>query len=322
MFVYYSIYKKFINNIKKGSLWSKIALGLAILLIMTIIINANKPIKEGFTFEKKFSEKIDDGIYDDFYASVYDDLVYSDFKNEYEIGEIVNRTNPTDESVILDLGSGTGHHLKEFKQRGFNCQGIDKSESMIRISKEKFPDINVKVGDFMKSMQFQPNEFTHITCLYFTIYYVKNKTQFFQNCYNWLKPGGYLILHLVNRDLFDPVIPAGDPFVIVSPQRFAKQRINTSNVVFNNFTYRSEFDIKSDDVDNASVFPNDIKIFREIFKDKQNGNIRQNTHKLFMETQKEILTKARNIGFIELASIDMVKCRYENQYLYILQKPN
>ena len=41
-----------------------------------------------------------------------------------------------------------------------------------------------------------------------------------------------------------------------------------------------------------------------------------------METQKEILTKARNIGFIELASIDMVKCRYENQYLYILQKPN
>lgn len=49
-----SMYKKLINNIKKGSLWSTLALVLAILLIMTIIINANKPIKEGFTFEKSF----------------------------------------------------------------------------------------------------------------------------------------------------------------------------------------------------------------------------------------------------------------------------
>ena len=126
-----SMYKKLINNIKKGSLWSTLALVLAILLIMTIIINANKPIKEGFTFEKKFLEKTDDGIYDDFYASVYDDLVYSGFKNEYEIGEIVNRTAPSDQSIILDLGSGTGHHLKEFKQRGFKCKFLCESSSLI-----------------------------------------------------------------------------------------------------------------------------------------------------------------------------------------------
>jgi hypothetical protein len=84
----------------------------------------------------------------------------------------------------------------------------------------------------------------------------------------------------------------------------------------------NKFDIKCDAFENSSIFPNDIKIFREIFKDKQNGNIRQNTHKLFMETQKDILTKARDVGFIELASIDMVRCQYENQFLYILQKPN
>jgi SAM-dependent methyltransferase len=318
-----STYKKLFNkNNKKGSIWLKLAFVLAILLIIAMIVNANKPIKEGFSFEKKFLEKTDLDIYDDFYASVYDDLVYSEIKNDYEIGEIINRTGPTDESIILDLGSGTGHHLNEFKQKGFNCKGIDKSESMVKVSKDKFPDINVKVGDFLQSMQFQPSEFTHITCLYFTIYYVKNKSQFFQNCYNWLKPGGYLILHLVNRDLFNPIIPAGDPFVIVSPQRYAKERITKSDVIFNNFTYKSEFDIKSDAVENSSVFPNDFKIFREIFKDKKNGNIRQNTHKLYMETQKQILSKARDVGFIELASIDMVKCQYENQYLYILQKPN
>jgi SAM-dependent methyltransferase len=310
------------NNLKKGTTWLKLSLGLGILLLLIIIVNAHTPVKEGFSFEKKYLEKTGDGIYDNFYASIYDDLLFNGFKNEYEIGEIVNRTGPTSESVILDLGSGTGHHLKEFKQRGFKCKGIDKSSAMVKVSKEKFPDIDVKVGDFMQPMQFQPGEFTHITCLYFTIYYVKNKSQFFQNCYNWLKPGGYLILHLVNRDLFDPILPAADPFVIVSPQRYAKNRITTSDVIFNDFTYRSEFDIKSDAVENASIFPNDIKIFREIFKDKKNGNVRQNTHKLYMETQKQILSKARDIGFIELASIDMVRCQYENQYLYILQKPN
>lgn len=320
--MFFKSIKNITNNFKKGTPWLKLSLALGILLMIAIVVNAHTPIKEGFSFEKKFVEKTGDEIYDNFYASIYDDLVYSGFKNEYEIGEIINRTGPTDESVILDLGSGTGHHLKEFKKRGFNCKGIDKSEAMIKVSREKFPDIDVNVGDFMKSMQFQPGEFTHITCLYFTIYYVKNKVQFFQNCYNWLKPGGYLILHLVNRDLFDPIIPAGDPFVIVSPQRYAKQRITTSDVIFNDFTYRSEFDIRSDAVENSSIFPNDIKIFREIFKDKQNGNVRQNTHKFYMETQKQILSKARDVGFIELASIDMVKCQYENQYLYILQKPN
>ena len=39
-----SMYKKLINNIKKGSLWSKLALGFAILLIMAIIINSNHSI--------------------------------------------------------------------------------------------------------------------------------------------------------------------------------------------------------------------------------------------------------------------------------------
>ena len=41
-----------------------------------------------------------------------------------------------------------------------------------------------------------------------------------------------------------------------------------------------------------------------------------------METQKQILSLARQAGFILKGKIDMVGCQYEYQYIYILSKPN
>ena len=306
------------KSFMKGTVWFKITIVMAIFLVMIVLINANKSIKEGFVFQQKYVEKKGDAVFDDFYVSIYDDLVYSELKNEFELGEIVNKTSPTSSSKFLDIGSGTGHHVKALKNRGFDVIGIDKSDAMIKASKENFPDINVRVGDAMNAMEFQPGEFTHITCLYFTIYYIKDKATFFANCINWLKPGGYLILHLVDKETFDPVVPAANPFIVYSPQYYSKDRIKTSNVVFNNFSYKGQFDPRGADM---GIFPNDFVIYREIFKDSSNGNVRENTHQLYMESQKNILSKARNAGFIENAQIDMAGCQYENQYLFILQKP-
>jgi len=168
------------------------------------------------------------------------------------------------------------------------------------------------VGDALKTMNFQGNTLTHITCLYFTIYYIKNKNLFFKNCMHWLMPGGYLILHLVDRNNFDPIIPAGDPFMVVSPQKYADKRITSTVVKFDDFEYKANFDVVNDD---------DIAIFNEVFKDKKTGNIRKNEHKLYMLSQRDILSMAKDAGFILRSKIDMTKCQYADQYLYILQKP-
>jgi SAM-dependent methyltransferase len=48
---------------------------------------------------------------------------------------------------ILDLGCGGGYKTKYIKDKGFTVEGIDFSESMIKIAKEKFLDINFKVVD-------------------------------------------------------------------------------------------------------------------------------------------------------------------------------
>ena len=33
---------------------------------------------------------------DDFYVDIYDKLVYNDYKNEFEVGQIVKNTKPND----------------------------------------------------------------------------------------------------------------------------------------------------------------------------------------------------------------------------------
>ena len=145
--------------------------------------------------------------------------------------------------------------------------------------------------------------------LYFTVYYIKDKTTFFENCYDWLKPGGYLALHLVNKYEFDPIPEAGNPLYILSPQKYAKKRITNSIVQFGNFEYKSNFKLSDN-----------IGVLDEFFKDRKTKKIRQNQHKLYMENQTDILSLAKQVGFILKGRVDMVGCEYEYQYIYILYK--
>jgi hypothetical protein len=124
-------------------------------------------------------------------------------------------------------------------------------------------------------------------------------------------PGGYMILHLVNRNKFDPIVEAADPLLLVSPQKFSKKRITNSLVKFKDFQYKADFDLKIDENE---------AIFTETFKDDNSKNVRQNLHKLYMEPQKNILSLAKEVGFILLGKIDMVSVQYEYQYIYILEK--
>jgi hypothetical protein len=113
--------------------------------------------------------------------------------------------------------------------------------------------------------------------------------------------------------MFDPILPPGNPFVLVSPQKYAKQRITTTKVVFNDFHYSSQFDL--DEAKNVAIFD-------EKFKNKEDGKTRKNQHVLYMESENDIITMAQTQGFIIRGKIDLLKCRYEYQYLYILMKPN
>ena len=241
-------------------------------------------------------------------------------KNSFEIDEIVKLISPSRKTRILDVGCGTGHHTgainkqldvaKSFiKNETMQIIGIDSSQAMINEARSKYPSAHFKVGDAMNPKIFDLNQFTDILCMYFTIYYFQNKRHFFDNCMDWLLPGGCLFLHLVDRENFDPILPPGNPLYIVSPQKYAKQRITNTNINFDDFNYKCNFKLE-----------NDIANFEEKIKFK-NGNTRVNKHQLYMEDTEKILLYAQQAGFTLHSIIDLINVGYEYQFVYVFTKP-
>lgn len=278
----------------------------------------NKSKERSSDNSKKYTIKNNDELFDDFYVKVYDNLVFSDVKNSFELGKVTEHTIIDQHSKILDIGSGTGHHVSQLLHMhksldGSNVIGIDKSSAMIQKSRENYPEHenSFQKGDIMKSSLFKDFTFSHILCLYFTIYYIKNKYRFFKNCHNWLQNGGTMFVHLVEPSKFDPIVPAGNPLEIINVQNYADKRITNSKVIFNGFEYQANFNHQP-------------KINKGIFSEKflfKDGKVRENEHTFYMENIDVIVDQAKQAGFLVKGKIHMHKCGYENQYLYILEKP-
>lgn len=300
--------------------WLAIMLTLAIIIIVIWAISffynvyTVIPNKEGFTQEANFILKQNDEVFEDpFYVSIYDDLFYKKMYNTYEVGIIVNEIHPTSKDVIIEIGSKTGNYVSAMKSNGYNIVGLDKSEAMVKYASEKYPDCKFIHGDPLEFMNFSSEYATAILLLDFSIYYISDRRTLFYNCYHWLKPGGYLVLHLVNRHMFDPVAPAAKPFTLISPQSVAPTRITTSDVVFDSFNYKSNFQLDAGET-------NDTAKIIETMKDKQ-GKVRKNVRSMKMTGQKIIIGEAKDAGFMMLSQYDLLKNQREYQYIYIFYKP-
>ena len=311
-------YQKEINSFLKSLNSNKWIVILMILIVLYIVFNcyglSQKPSSfEGFDnagTNKKYVFKNND-IYDEFYVNLYDALIEDEAKIKHETGISENAGKMNKNSKVLDIGSGTGHHVGSFLKNGINAVGLDKSTEMVKAAKNNYPNAEFSVGNASDSFLFNREEFTHITCFYFTLYYIKDKKHFFENCRNWLKPNGYIIFHLVNKYKFDPIPNSGDPMTLINPQNYVNKRITNSVIVYNDFTYKSNFKL----IDNSNKAQ-----YEEVFKFKKNGNYRHNVHTFYMEKQEDILKMVKDVGFKYIDRYDLVEIGYEFQYLYIFKK--
>jgi trans-aconitate methyltransferase len=194
-------------------------------------------------------------------------------------------------------------------RKGVSAIGIDSSIEMVKKAKYNFPKCKFYNSDVMHANQFQYGVFTHALMLDMTLYYIQDKTAAFHNIHTWLKPNGYMVIHLVNRDQYDPRIFASDPLYKVNPQRFSKKRITQSFVKFDDFQYKGDF-----------IGNNENSTYVETMKEDEGGKAIRNEHVYYMEKQKTIIDKAKGIGFKFIGKINMSVCNHAYEYLYVFQK--
>ena len=160
-----------------------------LLIILTLILSVflitkkinTTPFYEGFEQKEKFLLKIDNKIYDDFYVEIYDQLQKTEERTSWEVQQLVNSIDFNKNSVILDIGCGTGHLVNKLQKLKYNVYGVDNSRAMISACENKFSDINVQLGDVSNPMLYDKNTFTHILCTNFTLYRSEEHTSELQS---------------------------------------------------------------------------------------------------------------------------------------------
>jgi SAM-dependent methyltransferase len=260
--------------------------------------------KEGFSQNENFVLKLDNDIYDDFYVNQYETLR----PPKDVLTFVIQSTMPSDDSVFLDIGSGTGYILNELNELGYNAYGIDKSKAMVEYSENKYPESTVKCGDAMDPILYDKGIFSHIICFGSTIYEIQDKRQFFQNCYFWLKPGGCLALDLYQGEPFKTSSKTGIlSGVFGEPRDYTENQTNDAMIMFRDYQYRSKF-----------VYNENCKkgVRKEKFIDIVNGNIRENEQTLYIENSRDILLIASHNGFIVHAKFYVDETKNHSVYIF------
>jgi ubiquinone/menaquinone biosynthesis C-methylase UbiE len=133
------------------------------------------------------------------YTSVapYYDLVYSSkhYRRESEqVRRWVQQFRKSGGRTLLDLACGTGNHI-QFLRRHFQCMGLDASEPMLRVAREKLPGVRFVRGDIRNFRLAR--RFDAITCLFSAIGYVGGAAALdrtVRNIARHLAPGGVAIV--------------------------------------------------------------------------------------------------------------------------------
>jgi SAM-dependent methyltransferase len=316
---------KYFNNLLTSTNSNNVVLKYLITIAMGYAVystykssNKNSTRYEGFYQREQFVLKRNEEIYDSFYAEIYDNLHDTKKRSQWELMKLLKHTEmDTRNSVILDVGSGTGYTLNELTSAGYKAFGIEKSKDMVAYSETKYPNIEVVCENVEDTLAFERDAFTHILCTNFTLYHIKNKELFFRNCYGWMKPNGYLVLHLVDRKRFNVTARKfGDEIEWKSFYDKPKQRVTNQITNFDDFKYTAGFNFP------VNLDETNIVTKTETFKDKETAHVRQNEQILYMEDIRQILNIANACGFIFHAKVDMNECiGDDNQYLYILERP-
>ena len=103
---------------------------------------------------------------------------------------------------VLDLGCGYGFFTDYFRSIGANAIGVDGSEKMIEIAKERYPITAFTVMDITTPLAFESNQFD-IVFSNQVLMDIENIDFVFSECRRILKTGGILYYSIVHPAFYD-----------------------------------------------------------------------------------------------------------------------
>ena len=144
------------------------------------------------------------------FANIYDVFMET---VEYENWYRFLRKYIKNKGEVLDLGCGTGEFLVRFLKDDFSCIGVDISEIMVDIAKDKTKEFQniIFYNDDIRDFKLD-REVDSIVCNFDTINYFEKFEDlegFFENSYNNLKKDGIFIFDVVTEEVFDEIFENG-----------------------------------------------------------------------------------------------------------------
>ena len=263
-------------------------------------------------------------IYDEFYASVYDQLTNQASRTQAKVQLLRNLWKPKSDELqtwsVLDAGCGTGHAVAEWAKAGVGrVVGLDYCAAMLnnaekvvipskKLTEQELGAIRWRQESLRNPSACSAGEFSHITCFYFSYYYLEDQEEFFRHLNFWCKQGGKMCVEVVNKHKFDPILESASPFVGFSLQKYSPERIRKSKVTFDKFDYEAEF-----------ILTDPKAEFYETFRFK-NGHVRRQKHILLMPDIEKIVAMAKRAGWTYIGYQDLNPLGFEYGYLITFEK--
>ncbi len=190
-----------------------------------------------FTFSGEPMSSTDSSSPDTSSTALYTDLSYYydlmcagiDYREQSEYVRRIYQLFGNGGKQYLDLGCGTGPHVRHFIDFGYAASGLDIHQPMLDIAAQRCPEAHFFQGDMSNFTLAEPVDL--ITCFLYSIHYnqsIDKLTQCLASAHAALNSGGVLCFNAVDKTTIDnsggirhALEHDGDQFVFQSSWHYA-----------------------------------------------------------------------------------------------------
>jgi SAM-dependent methyltransferase len=279
---------------------------------------------EGFDDGNRFNKRIlwDDPskFYDDYYVERIDQAYYPEGKNVCRCSDLYKsaflRMYPREKTRVLLVGANTGRFLDALTGVCPEVTGLVRFPKLKDIAQRIAPKARVMLADAAADDELFPTStFTHVIFEDRSLYEFHDHNQrkkAIENAIKWLEPGGRLVIRVVDREKFDPMIPTAVPLRGLNIQNYLSQRKQDSKVFF-----RDGSRIET----NFTPIPSeDRAVFREDLYDKTGSLMRTQIHRWSIPQKDAIIEEVSRMGVEHDQSVSLAPCTSPNESYEIFVK--